>query len=127
MRAPLYGNSPAESILEYVVVEVAIAGGVKIDQLVSKAVGSVDEVPVASAGQVPRSATFDEVMGYAGLEATPASRETFRKRLAVYSPELPTVRSILSSFLRHNRSSHADSSDVQAIARTVQQDTSYLA
>ena len=27
-------------------------------------------------------------MGYAGLEATPASRETFRKRLAVYSPEL---------------------------------------
>ena len=45
-------------------------------------------MPVASAGQVPRSATFDEAMGYAGLEATPASRETFRKRLAVYSPEL---------------------------------------
>ena len=90
MRAPLYGNSPAESILEYAGSRGgAIAGGkAKIDQLASKAVGSVDEVPVASAGQVPRSATFDEAMGYAGLEATPASRETFRKRLAVYSPEL---------------------------------------
>jgi hypothetical protein len=89
MKAPLYGNSPAESILEYAGGRGGAIGGgrAKIDQLASKAVGNAGEVPV-SAGNVQRSMTFDKAMASAGLESTTASRETFRKRLAVYSPEL---------------------------------------
>ncbi len=90
MRAPLYGNNPAESILEYAGSRGgAIAGGQsKIDQLASKAVGNQGGVPAGINGEIPRSMTFDKAMSTVGLDSNPASRETFRQRLAVYSPEL---------------------------------------